>query len=131
MIEVVTVGREANPDFQFVSGTEYMISAGAIGATGLLSPLAAVSPDLVRGLYDLCRAEKFREARPLQEDASTLFRLFRETGVPGLKAASRLMGRDCGDPRPPLPALADAKAKSLLQEWSAAKLVEAAPRGWA
>jgi dihydrodipicolinate synthase/N-acetylneuraminate lyase len=85
----------------------------------------------VRRLYDFCRAEKYRDARPLQEDASSLFRMFRETGVPGLKAASRLMGRDCGDPRPPLPSLTDAKAESLLREWSAEKPIEAEPRGWA
>ena len=73
MIEVVTVARAVRPDFQFVSGTEYMISAGAIGASGLLSALATVSPRLVRGLYDLCRAENYQDARRLQEDAAISF----------------------------------------------------------
>ena len=50
MIEVITVARAARPDFQLVSGTEYMISAAAIGATGLLSPLAGVAPKLVGNL---------------------------------------------------------------------------------
>ncbi len=44
MIEVITVARAARPDFQLVSGTEYMISAAAVGATGLLSPLMQASP---------------------------------------------------------------------------------------
>ncbi len=47
MIEVITVARAARPDFQLVSGTEYMISAAAVGATGLLSPLAAIAPKLI------------------------------------------------------------------------------------
>lgn len=131
MIEVVTVARAARPDFQFISGTEYMISAGAVGATGLLSPLASVSPRLTRGLYELCRAEKFKEAREMQEDAAILFRLFRATGAAGLKAAVRFLGRDCGDPRPPLPALAAAPAQVLAAELSALASIQAEPRGWA
>ena len=51
MIEVAIVARAARPDFQLASGNEYMISASAIGATGMLSPLASVSPKLVRALW--------------------------------------------------------------------------------
>ncbi|HEY1979934.1 MAG TPA: dihydrodipicolinate synthase family protein, partial [Xanthobacteraceae bacterium] len=51
MIEVITVARAVRPDFQLVSGNEYMISAAAIGATGLLSPLAAIAPKLIGDLY--------------------------------------------------------------------------------
>jgi len=129
MIEVVTVARAVRRDFQFVSGNEYMISAGAIGATGMLSPLAAVSPIMVRGLYDLCRAENYGAARAAQEDAAILFRLFRDSGVAGLKAAARVMGRDCGDPRPPLPPLRDSKA--LAAELASVASVKNEPRGWA
>ena len=130
MIEVVTVARAARRDFQFVSGTEYMISAGAIGASGLLSALATVSPRLVRGLYDLCRAEKYKDARRPQEDAAILFRVFHETGAAGLKAAVGLMGRDCGRPRPPLPAFDEARAQALIVELSAVETVKSEPRGW-
>jgi dihydrodipicolinate synthase/N-acetylneuraminate lyase len=129
MIEVVTVARAARRDFQLVSGNEYMISASAIGATGMLSPLAAVSPIMVRGLYDLCRAENYGAARATQEDAAILFRLFQDTGVAGLKAAARAMGRDCGDPRPPLPPLRDHKA--LAAELASVACVNSEPRGWA
>ena len=129
MIEVATVARAARPDFQLVSGNEYMISAGAIGATGMLSPLASVSPKLVRELYDLCRAEDYKAARAPQEDAAILFRLFRDTGPAGLKAAVKAMGRDCGAPRQPLPALPDTAARALAAEIS--KVVNAEPRGWA
>jgi 4-hydroxy-tetrahydrodipicolinate synthase len=130
MIEVVTVARAVRRDFQFVSGAEYMISAGAIGATGLLSALATVSPRLVRGLYDLCRAEKYKDALRLQEDAAILFRIIQATGAAGLKAAVRGMGRDCGRPRPPLPVLDDARAQTLIAEMSAVETVKSEPRGW-
>jgi 4-hydroxy-tetrahydrodipicolinate synthase len=130
MIEVVTVARSARSDFQFVSGSEYMISAGAIGASGLLSPLSSVSPRLVRSLYDLCRAEKYKQAWQQQEDAAILFRLFRDAGVAGLKAAARHLSRDCGEPRPPLPALDRAKAKALVAELEAVAGIKAEPRGW-
>jgi 4-hydroxy-tetrahydrodipicolinate synthase len=128
MIEVVTVARAVRRDFQLVSGNEYMISAGAIGATGMLSPLAAVSPIMVRGLYDLCRAENYGAARTMQEEAAILLRLFQNSGVAGLKAAARVMGRDYGDPRPPLPTLRDSKA--LAAEMSSVVSVKSEPRGW-
>ena len=130
MIEVVTVARAARPDFQFVSGTEYMISAGAIGATGLLSPLASISPRLVRELYNICRRESYKEAYGLQEDAAILFRALRDVGVPGLKAAARSFGRDCGNPRPPLPALDAATAKTLVEQLALVHSMKVEPRGW-
>jgi 4-hydroxy-tetrahydrodipicolinate synthase len=130
MIEVVTVARAVRPDFQFVSGTEYMISAGAVGATGLLSPLASVSPRLVGELYRACRREKYKEAYPLQEDAAILYRALRDAGVPGLKAAVRAFGRDCGNPRAPLPALDASCAQNLIGQIAAVHSTTAEPRGW-
>jgi len=130
MIEVVTVARAVRPDFQLVSGNEYLISAGAIGATGMLSPLASISPKLVRALYDLCRAENFKAAREPQEDAATLFRLFRDAGPAGLKAAANALGRNCGAPRHPLPALTDAASRALGAEINKIKSVNSEPRGW-
>jgi 4-hydroxy-tetrahydrodipicolinate synthase len=130
MIEVVTVARAVRPEFQFVSGTEYMISAGAIGATGMVSTLASISPRLVRELYGLCRAEKYQDARGIQEDAAILFRAFQDTRAAGLKAAAHAMGRDCGNPRPPLPVLDAARTQALIEELSAAQSIKAEPRGW-
>ena len=129
MIEVVTVARAARPDFQLISGNEYMISASAIGATGLLSPLSSVSPKLVRRLYELCRAENYKAAHAPQEDAAILFRLFRDAGPAGLKAAAQAMGRDCGSPREPLPPLKDTVA--LAKHLAAVASVRDEPRGWA
>lgn len=130
MIEVITVARATRSDFQLVSGTEYMISAAAIGATGLLSPLAGIAPKLIANLYALCMAEKFQEARPAQEQAAILFRAFRDAGVAGLKSGMRAMGRNCGAPRPPLRVLNETEAKTLIAQISAAGVMNSEPRGW-
>ncbi len=130
MIEVITVARAVRPDFQLVSGTEYMISAAAVGATGLLSPLAGIAPKLIGNLYALCTAEKFAEARPAQEQAAILYRALRDTGVAGFKTSMRAMGRDCGAPRPPLAALTEADTKILLAELAAAGTMNSELRGW-
>ena len=130
MIEVITVARAARSDFQLVSGTEYMISAAAVGATGLLSPLAGVAPKLIGSLYKLCEAEKFTEARPAQEQAAILYRAFRDAGIASFKTGMRAMGRDCGAPRPPLAALTDTESKTLLAELTAAGTTTSEPRGW-
>jgi 4-hydroxy-tetrahydrodipicolinate synthase len=130
MIEVVTVARAVRRNFQLVSGAEYMISAAAIGASGLLSSLATVSPRLVRELYDLCRLEKYDEARRPQEDAAILFRAFQETGACGLKAIARVMGRDCGSPRPPLPVFDASRTQALIEQMSSAASIKTEPRHW-
>lgn len=131
MIEVYSTGTALRPGFQFVSGTEYMVSAGATGATGLLSPLATFAPKLVRQLYDLCRKEDYKAAFAAQEAAALLFRALKGPGVPGLKAAAQLAGRDCGLLRPPLPPLDAAATQALATAIAAVPGTQAEPRGWA
>ena len=130
MIELVSQARSAKPEFQFVSGNEYMISAGAIGATGLLSSLSNISPRIVRELYDLCHAEKYKDAAGRQTDLAAMCRLFRGTGLSGLKVAAGYMGRDCGIPRAPLPTLANAQSQALIEKLSTIHSVRAEPQGW-
>jgi 4-hydroxy-tetrahydrodipicolinate synthase len=130
MIEVASLARAVKPEFQFVSGTEYMISARAIGATGVLSPLSNIAPRLVHELYDFCRVENYKDAHGKQTQLAELHRLLREMGVPGLKAAVRSMGRDCGPPRPPLSALADAEYRALADNLPAISGINSEPRGW-
>ena len=106
------------PDFQLLAGTEHMVSAAAIGATGMFSPLAGVAPQLVRELYDLCR-DQLVEARTAQEPFAALRQLSSQAGS-RLKAAMRAMGRDCGEPRPPLlplDAAAYLKLAAELEQW--------------
>ena len=67
MIELMTDAPRIAPGFQLLAGTELMVSAGAIGASGMFAPLAGIAPKLVRKLYELCRDQKLFEARAAQE----------------------------------------------------------------
>jgi 4-hydroxy-tetrahydrodipicolinate synthase len=130
MIELMTRARKARPDFQLVAGNELMVSAAAIGATGALAPLAGVAPRLIRKLYEDCRAGKLFEARAAQEEIAILRQAMKPGGAPHLKAALRLLGRDCGDPRPPLLALDAGAEKALADALAAMPVLRAEPRGW-
>ena len=130
MIELMTEAPRVRKDFALLAGTEHLGAAGAIGASGLFSALAGIAPLLVRRLYDLCRAEKFFEARPVQDEVAALRQLIKADGPAGLKAALRAMGRECGEPRPPLlPLPASAQAR-LADALSGLPALRHEPRGW-
>jgi 4-hydroxy-tetrahydrodipicolinate synthase len=130
MIELMTEAPRRRPDFQLLSGTEHMVSAGAIGATGMFSSLAAIAPRLVRRLHDLCRQENYFAARPVQEEVAALRQVIKSGGPASLKAALRVMGRDCGEPRPPLLPLDAGAYDKLAAELSALPTLRDEPRGW-
>ena len=131
MIEVITVARKVRPSFQLLSGTEYMISAGAIGCTGVFAPLAGVAPKVVRQLYDVCSTEKYEDGRKAQEAIAALRQAVKKDGVAGLKGAMRTMGRDCGGPRPPLKATGEVEAGALAEQLGKIAALRTEPRGWA
>jgi 4-hydroxy-tetrahydrodipicolinate synthase len=130
MIELMTDAPRLRPGFQLLAGTELMVSAAAIGATGMLAPLAGIAPRLVHELYELCRAQKLFEAREVQEQTAALRQVIKPGGVAGLKAAMRTMDRDCGEPRPPLLALDAVAYQKLVGELDALAVLAAEPRGW-
>ena len=130
MIELLTDVAPVRPDFTLLAGSELLVSAAAIGAGGLFSALAVIAPKLVRRLFDLCRAQKLFEARTLQEDAGALRQILKPGGVASLKAAARIMGRDCGTPRAPLLALDGAAEKQLAVQLGALPALAEEPRGW-
>ena len=130
MIELLTDAPKLRPSFQLISGVDYLVSARAIGATGLMSPLAAIAPRLVKRMFEDCRADRLLEARGSQEDVAALRQLVKGAGVAGIKAAIALMGRDVGQPRPPLPRLS-AEARARLEAGLAAiPALALEPRGW-
>lgn len=129
MIALLTDAAHVRSDFKLISGTELMVSAAAIGASGLFSALAAVAPKLVRGLFDLCRQQKLFEARALQEEIAALRQIVKPGGGAALKTAVRVMGRDHGNPRPPLLPLDAAAEKKLAAEIEALPSLAAEPRG--
>ena len=130
MINIVSNAWRVRPDFQLVSGTEYMVSAGAVGATSMFSSLAGVAPTLVRQLYEICRTEKYFDARKAQEDAAELRQIVKRAGAGGLKGALRAMRRECGQPRPPLDALSGGGYEKLAAELGALAVLRTEPRGW-
>ena len=130
MIEVISVARRARPTFQLLSGVEYMISAGAIGCTGVFAPLAGVAPKIVRQLYDICSREKYADGRKPQEAIAALRQAVKKDGVAGLKAAMRAAGRDCGEPRPPLKPMGEIERGALIGRLGTLSFLHAEPRGW-
>ena len=130
MIEIIAEAKRLGSDFQLIAGTEYMVSAHATGATGLLSPVANIAPALIRRLYDLCAQEKYGQAHQAQVDAAFLYRLFDEHGVAGLKVGSKLMARDCGQARPPLPVMDGDVVDDIAREMNKVASLHQEKRGW-
>ena len=91
MIEVVSTAQAKRADFQLLTGAEYMISAGATGATGMIAPMAGIAPRAVKKLWDLCAQEQYEAARPVQEAIAALRQAVKPLGVAGLKAGITLM----------------------------------------
>jgi 4-hydroxy-tetrahydrodipicolinate synthase len=129
-INVLSNAQRARADFQLLSGTDYMVSAGANGATGYFSPLSGVAPVLARRLYETCRREKYFDAREKQNEMAELYQLVKGAGFAGLKSAMRAMGRDCGDPRPPHDVLREVDHGRLAEGLAAMAALKAEPRGW-
>ena len=131
MIDTISAAWRVRPDFQLISGTEYMVSAGTIGASAMFSSLAAVAPKLVRSLYDICRTEKYFDARKPQENVAALRQAVKRAGgIEALKGAMRAMGRDCGDTRPPLDKLKAERYEKLAAELAAMPFLRDEPKGW-
>ncbi len=130
MTELLTEAGRVRPDFVLIAGNELMVSAGAIGARGMMSALAVIAPKLVSELAVLCHAQKFFEARALQERAAALRQVVKPGGVATLKAAAGIMGRDCGAPRPPLLPLDAAAEKKLAVKLATLPFLTAEPHGW-
>ncbi len=130
MIELLTDAARVRPDFTLLAGTELLVSAAAIGARGMFAPLAVVAPTLIRRLFELCRAQNLFEARALQEEVAALRQILKTDGVAALKAAARAMGRDYGEPRPPLLPLTAEAEKKLAAQLDALPTLAQEPRGW-
>lgn len=130
MINIVSNAWRKNPAFQLLAGTEYMVSAGAVGASSAFSSLAAIAPGLVKALYEVCRSEKYFDARGLQEDLAALYQIIKKTGAGGLKGALRARDRDCGQPRAPLDPLQQEAYAVLVAELEKLPFLAKEPRGW-
>jgi 4-hydroxy-tetrahydrodipicolinate synthase len=129
-INTLSNAQRVRPGFQLLSGTDYMVSAGANGATSYFSPLSAVAPRLARHLYEACRKERYFDARETQNQVAALYQIVKGGGFAGLKSALRAMGRDCGDPRPPHDVLREVDHGALAERLNALPALAQEPRGW-
>ncbi len=130
MIQVLAAAKRVRAGFQLVSGTEYMISAGAIGASAVFAPLAGVAPRLVRELYEHFRDDRHHQARATQEQVAELRQIVHRSSVAGLKAGMWAMGRDCGAPRAPLEPLPARDMDALKDSLASLAALRGCPRGW-
>ncbi len=130
MLNIITAASRVRPDFQIMSATDFMVSSGAIGAKTLFSPLAGVAPKLIRQLYDLCRQDKYVDARPAQEQVAALYQAVKVPGLCGLKGAVSVMGRECGNVRAPNTLLGAAARDTLASALKGLPALAAEPRGW-
>jgi 4-hydroxy-tetrahydrodipicolinate synthase len=130
MINILSNAQRVRPDFQLISGTEYMIPAGANGATGMFSSLAGIAPKLIGELYAHCRKEQYDKALPAQESTAALWQAVKKTGIAGIKGAMRAMGRECGQPRSPLDPLSAGDYAKLAAALGAMPALGGEPRNW-
>ena len=97
------------------SGTTFYASLCA-GVSGGILGLAGLVPAACTKVFDLVREKRFDEARELHLRLVPLARLISSGyGVPGLKAAMKLVGCDVGRPRPPLAPLPVAVLPALRE----------------
>jgi 4-hydroxy-tetrahydrodipicolinate synthase len=130
MIDLLRIAQDSKRSVGLVSGTDYMVSACAVGGRGVVSELAGVAPRLARQLFDLCAAERYFEARAAQERMAALRQAVRAPGVAGLKSALRRVGRDCGPVRQPVPVAEAAADTQLAADLEAIGILRDEPRGW-
>jgi 4-hydroxy-tetrahydrodipicolinate synthase len=76
------------------TGTELMVSAGAIGATGIFAPLAGIAPRLAR-VCDLCRQDRLSRRARREADRGAAQAVAGWRGKP--PTAMRAAGRDYGE----------------------------------
>jgi 4-hydroxy-2-oxoglutarate aldolase len=117
--------RELGPDFVLLAGAgERMVEALEAGADGAIAALANLAPHASAGIRNAWLEGRHDQARQLQRTISPLGQaLTAGYGVPGLKAALRMLGYDHGDPRLPLPPLAASELPALRRLLEDAKLM--------
>jgi 4-hydroxy-2-oxoglutarate aldolase len=106
----------STPDgFSVLAGSGSTFHAAlCAGVSGGILALAGLLPDACVRLFDLAREKRYDEARALQQQLVPIARLISTAfGVPGLKAALKIVGCDVGRPRPPLAPVAETTVAAL------------------
>jgi 4-hydroxy-tetrahydrodipicolinate synthase len=103
------------------SATDEMIaSTFSLGADGAISAILSLFPRRCVRMWDLVKAGKHDEAMRIQDEIHPLWRAVRGPQFPArMKAALRIMGRDCGHSRSPMSGVSEAQIdimKALLAQ---------------
>jgi 4-hydroxy-2-oxoglutarate aldolase len=116
---------QLGPDFVLLAGAgERLLDALEAGADGAIAALANLAPHTSAGIRKAWLERHRDQARRLQHTIAPLGEaLSAGYGVPGLKAALRMLGYDHGDPRMPLPPFAASEIPALRRLLEDAKLM--------
>ena len=129
--ELCRIAAETKATFNPMSGVEFVLPTASVGGKGTFSLAGAVAPHTVKRLVDLSLEHRFEEALPLQRTLSSLCVLLEDPGYPRkIKAAMRIMGRDCGPLRQPREPLSDDEHREIEERLDALGLLDSEPRGW-
>src|SRR5262249_22784609 len=111
----------ASPTFALLAGSVASFHAALrLGAAGGILALASVLPFACTRVFELTRAGPDEEACALQQQLLAIRKLVGSTyGIPGLKAALKLVGCDVGTARALLLAVDDAMVPELADALSA------------
>lgn len=109
----------------FAGPDEMLLPILVMGATGGIGATYNCAPELFIGIFRAWEAGDLLEARSLQYEADRLVRAMAPFGIiSAAKAVMRLLGLDCGNPRPPLLPLTSEQADTLRHDLQAAGLFE-------
>lgn len=102
------------------SATDEMIySTFDLGADGAISAILSLFPRLCVKMWDLVKAGQHEEARAIQDSIYPVWKVVRGPQFPArMKAALRILGRECGLSRSPMSEVGEAQIenmKSLLE----------------
>jgi dihydrodipicolinate synthase/N-acetylneuraminate lyase len=92
----------------FAATDEMLHSCFTLGADGAISAILALFPRLSVKLWDLTAAGRYDEALKIQNHLYPLWKIVRGPQFPArMKAAAKLLGRDCGHSKSPMTEVGD------------------------
>ena len=105
------------PAFSVFAGSgSTFFAALCVGVAGGILALAALLPEPCVRLLELTQSKRYEDARALQRRMMPIARLISTAhGVPGLKAALRIVGCDVGRPRAPLASISETSVAVLKE----------------
>lgn len=132
--EACRVTNAIRPGFAVFDGVENAANTMPVGGAGFFSPISELAPVLLRSLIDACMEGDYEKARPIQWKVTELERILAKyggfAGLASHKPARAMMGRPCGIPRKPLPALDKETVDRLQADLKNSGVLANEPTGW-